>query len=336
MPCSILLNADNLGIVGVKGTQPDGLGVLPLGIALACQAAILFLLVVRWRLLLRSLVGGIGFRDALSVQSRAMVLGMVGLGQVGQEGYRLFASGARLGDYVGAATVQAAERVFGLAALALLAGVGLWGWGTQYPQELLAAGPMVWAVCLGCFAFGAGIALVTYLRRSRRAPISEGRGWRRTPRRAWHVVRTLCGKPRLAAVTFTLSVAVHICAVCCTWLLAVSMGLAAEFGDFLVVVPIVSLAAALPISIAGLGVYEGSMVALLSPITGASSGEILLLCAVGRLAAALPPVGALCGLLVTGKTRGRGPGHPWDQRAGGMGAAAAQCPPSKKGQAGLS
>lgn len=292
-----------LAITSVTELVPDGLSILPLAIALACQAAILLLLVVRWHLLLRGLVGQIEFRDALSLQARAMVLGMVGLGQVGQEGYRLFGSGARLGDYVGAATVQAAERVFGLAALALLAGVGLWGWGTQYPQELLAAGPMVWAVCLGCFAFGAGIALITYLRRSRRAPISEGRGWRRTPRRAWRVVRALCGRPRLAAATFTLSLAVHICAVCSTWLLAVSMGLAAEFHDFLVVVPAVSLAVALPISVAGLGVFEGSMVALLAPLTGASPGEILLLCLLGRVIAALPPVGAMVVAMVAGRTR---------------------------------
>jgi glycosyltransferase 2 family protein len=86
------------------------------------------------------------------------------------------------------------------------------------------------------------------------------------------------------------SIGVHVCTVVAAWLFSAAIGMNASFMDCLAVVPFTIIAAALPISLAGWGVREGSMAAGFALI-GASVGDavaVSLLIGVSVLLISLP------------------------------------------------
>ncbi len=93
----------------------------------------------------------------------------------------------------------------------------------------------------------------------------------------------LARRPGLGGKTLALSLVIHVSVIAYHFLLARGLGIRADFAVFFVVVPIISFALALPITVAGLGVFEGAMVLLLTSLAGVSPGEVLALCALHRL-----------------------------------------------------
>ncbi|GIK17637.1 MAG: hypothetical protein BroJett003_26010 [Planctomycetota bacterium] len=113
---------------------------------------------------------------------------------------------------------------------------------------------------------------------------------------------------------FAVSLLLQLLLVVCYQCLALALGFHVSLPTWLAVVPVVGLLVALPITIAGIGVFEASMVALLTSCTTLQPGEVLVLCALHRLMMALPTRGLIVlALLIPARDRrsaaGSGAGH---------------------------
>jgi uncharacterized protein (TIRG00374 family) len=99
-------------------------------------------------------------------------------------------------------------------------------------------------------------------------------------------LRTYAADRRLLAVVLGLGFAFQLLTLAATWALAEMLGLDLEPALIAVVVPLVLIATALPISIGGFGVREGSYVALLAD-AGVTAGDATLLSLLSAAAMAL-------------------------------------------------
>jgi glycosyltransferase 2 family protein len=105
---------------------------------------------------------------------------------------------------------------------------------------------------------------------------------------------------RLLAMVVVLGLAFQALIVLATWALAETLGLGLSLALLAVVIPLVLIATALPISIGGFGVREGSYVALLAG-AGVSSADATLLSLLSAAAMALASLpGGLVLLLAHG------------------------------------
>ena len=80
----------------------------------------------------------------------------------------------------------------------------------------------------------------------------------------------------LAALSLVNGVACNILGVLCNYLLALALGLSIPFYYFFVFVPLVTLLLALPISIGGFGLREGTFVVFLAPLGISASAAVSL------------------------------------------------------------
>ena len=88
--------------------------------------------------------------------------------------------------------------------------------------------------------------------------------------------RRLYLSPAIVAPVMGLSFVVHVITVLAVYILARDLGLPVTFWDCLVLIPLVFLAATIPVSIAGWGVREGAMVAALGILGVSTSGAVTL------------------------------------------------------------
>jgi len=120
----------------------------------------------------------------------------------------------------------------------------------------------------------------------------------------------LARSPWPLSKAFAMSLLLQLLLVVCYQCLALALGFHVSLPTWLAVVPVVGLLVALPITVAGIGVFEASMVALLTATTTLQSGEVLVLCALHRLMA-LPTRGLIVlALLIPARDRrsAAGPG----------------------------
>ncbi|HEX2129712.1 MAG TPA: lysylphosphatidylglycerol synthase transmembrane domain-containing protein [Solirubrobacterales bacterium] len=111
-------------------------------------------------------------------------------------------------------------------------------------------------------------------------------------------LRAYLADRRLLALVVALGLAFQAVTVLATWALAETLGLDLSLALLAVVIPLVLIATALPISIGGFGVREGSYVALLAA-AGVSTGDATLLSLLSAAAMALASLpGGLVVLLV--------------------------------------
>jgi glycosyltransferase 2 family protein len=99
-------------------------------------------------------------------------------------------------------------------------------------------------------------------------------------------VRGLFTNPRAGATLAALSLAGHLNTVVTAWIIANALGLGITLADCLVLVPVITLAATLPISLGGWGVREGVAISLFG-LVGVSSPSALALSILLGLAAIL-------------------------------------------------
>ncbi|MCD6015288.1 MAG: putative integral rane protein [Solirubrobacterales bacterium] len=170
-------------------------------------------------------------------------------------------------------------------ATALGCGLAL-GWvGVVIDPGELDASQLVPLAAISTAGLAAGIVALSVLRRG-------GLG-RHLPQRAqpWvaevaKTLRTYAADPRLVVVVLVLGLAFQLLTVGATWALSEMLGLGLAPALIAVVVPLVLIATALPISIGGFGVREGSYVVLLAD-AGVSSGDATLLSLLAAAAMAL-------------------------------------------------
>ncbi|WP_238321058.1 lysylphosphatidylglycerol synthase transmembrane domain-containing protein [Thermogemmatispora carboxidivorans] len=188
---------------------------------------------------------------------------------IGGDAIKALYSGRALGSYPLAAATLALARLLGLLALSLLLGGALCIWRQLLPAPLPALAAAVSLLIM--------LALACLFVLGRLASRRQRSGW---PAQAGDLPRLLCGKKLglgLAALTTVVakpfSFLPSLGFSLCFWVMAglnyYSYGLALDIHlplpCYLVAIPLVALAAALPLSLFnGLGIREGSLVAILA------------------------------------------------------------------------
>ena len=184
-------------------------------------------------------------------------------------------------------------------ATALGCGVALAWVGVAIDPQALDPSQLAPLAAVSAASLAALVVVLSALRRG-------GLG-RRLPERArpWvaevaETLRTYAADRRLVAVVLALGFAFQLLTVAATWALSETLGLDLAPALIAVVVPLVLIATALPISIGGFGVREGSYVALLAD-AGVSSGDATLLSLLSAAAMALASLPGGLVLLVGGE-----------------------------------
>jgi uncharacterized membrane protein YbhN (UPF0104 family) len=223
----------------------------------------------RWHILLRAASVDVSLADAC----RAYLIGVFSTNflpsQVGGDATRAWIAGSP-GNRVRAATTVVIDRASGLACLILIAWAACLADSGGVPQALMLA--LVAATVVG---LAAGLAAVAAFRGNRRIG-----SWFPERAGAW------AGEARLAARetvrwpvlwrTVLLGIAFQALVVPSIWLVARGLAIDLPLVIIAITLPPVLILAALPISIGGFGVREGSYVVLLAHV-GVNATEATLL-----------------------------------------------------------
>ena len=249
-----------------------GMARLPAGavlLALAIYTADRVLMAYKWTLLLRLDGPGLPVLRATRIYCASMVWGLVLPATIGADTVRI-ASTARQGLSASKVTASVlVERVVGILATLLASALGgfLVARLAQLPEGLE---PLVWVglagLCVGVVGFALSLSQAFYGLVTERLLGALGGPLRRVadPIRRFHAHYHAYGRsPRVLYAFFGLSIVEQLVPALAVWVLALALG--AELGllPVLGAVTVSLLLARIPISLGGIGVYEGSMVALL-------------------------------------------------------------------------
>ena len=223
--------------------------------AVGLLAIQLLLLSARWRQIAISCGTDMGFAGTLQINFIAAFFNQVLPSTVGGDGVRIWFAARRGAGWANATYSVLLDRIFGVFVLALIVAACL-PWTLQLIRDPV---PRAVLLLLACGAI-AGPLLV----------LLAGAHFDRWLRR-WtitrHVVAAVeaaartCRSLRSAAIVIGCSIMIHLLTVSAAWCCAKAVAAPVGFTHVLFLVPPVLLIATVPISIAGWGVRESSMIA---------------------------------------------------------------------------
>ena len=253
--------------------QPPDWWLLSLS-ALLCLAMVV-VTIIRWHLLVRALELPFRLRDAFRLGFLGYLFNFVSLGSVGGDLFRaIFIAREQPGRRAEAVATVFIDRVIGLYALFVVASIAVLAVGLlRHPHE---------GVRLLCHLTLLGTAISTLAGFVMLTPgFTNGRlsQWLGDLPRVGRIIRRLLGAVRMyrarlpvLIVAGLMSVAVHSLSTVGIYLAAVGLpGEAPDLVSHFLIVPLGMLAAAVPISVSGLGVFEGVLDVLYVQL-GASTG----------------------------------------------------------------
>lgn len=166
------------------------------------------------------------------------------------------------------------DRVFGVAALALYLAVGV-----LTSREMLARTLTATQWTLPAWMIAATVAVILVMAAAMASLRSRLHKVQRLAADAWLLMVRFWRAPRVFSVALLLALVVQAIYIAVWTLLAASLGFDLPFALFLFAVPLVSLAAMLPVTFSGLGVREGAWLLLLTPfgLSGADAVTFSLL-----------------------------------------------------------
>jgi uncharacterized protein (TIRG00374 family) len=271
-----------------------------LAVTAVLYGIMVFLATARWRVILKALGESIALSPAVGIVMIGLFFNQILPSNMGGDAmriWRLHRLGSRLGRAVGSVML---DRVIAIVALAILVLVML-------PASMRMIDDPVILGVFGAFiaAVFAGLGFLLWLDRlmffARR--ILPGRIIDAVSALAHDSRTVLLNRVNGAGVLF-LAFANHLLLVLLTMALARGLGIPAGFTDFLVLIPPVLAASVLPLSLAGWGVREGAMIALLGTIGIGANEALSLSVAVGLVALAGSLPGGVV-WLATGNRAGR-------------------------------
>jgi uncharacterized protein (TIRG00374 family) len=194
------------------------------------------------------------------------------------------------------------DRIVGLLGMAAVVVVGF-PWLLQIVRQPVPRSAAAAAVVVGL----AGMVLLLSLDRLPLPKIVRSRSFIRRLLSVADDARAVVLAPRVISSALAASVVVHLMVSTAAWILAKGIGLDVGIEVFVLLLPLVLLLTLLPISIAGWGVREGTMIACLSlvGVDASSAFAVSVLLGLTYVLAALP--GGLVWLLSGGTTRASGP-----------------------------
>jgi uncharacterized membrane protein YbhN (UPF0104 family) len=224
-------------------------------LAVGLMATQLLLLSARWRQIAISCGTDMGFAGTLQINFIAAFINQALPSTVGGDGVRIWFAARRGAGWANATYSVLLDRIFGVFVLALVVAVCL-PWTLQLIREPV---PRAVLLVIACGAI-AGPLLV----------LLAGTHFDRWLRQ-WAITRhvaaaaeaaaKICRSLRSAAIVVGCSVMIHLLTVSVAWCCAKAVAAPVGFTHVLFLMPPVLLIATLPISIAGWGVRESSMMA---------------------------------------------------------------------------
>lgn len=226
-----------------------------IGLALLLMLAQMAVLSVRWRQIAICCGIGLDFTSALQINFIAAFFNQVLPSTVGGDGMRIWLARRKGAGWASATYSVLLDRIFGVFVLALIV-IACLPWTLQLIRD-----PTARAVLL-VLAFGAVAAPLVLLSVGLRFRHWLGqRSLTRHLSTAAHAATNLGGSLPSAGTVFGCSIAIHLLTVSAAWCCVKAIAAPVTFAHVLFLTPPVLLIATAPISIAGWGVRESSMVA---------------------------------------------------------------------------
>lgn len=224
-------------------------------LALLLMSAQMVLLSVRWRQIAACCNINMGFISALQINFIAAFFNQVLPSTVGGDGVRIWLAGRKGAGWANATYSVLMDRIFGVFVLALIV-IACLPWTLQLIRDPVARAVLL-VLALGAVA--APLVLLSVGLRFRHW-LSQ-RATTRHLSAAAQAARHLCGSLRSAVIVFGCSFAIHFLTVSAAWCCIKAVAAPVGFAQVLFLTPPVLLIATAPISIAGWGVRESSMIA---------------------------------------------------------------------------
>jgi len=223
--------------------------------AVGIMASQLLLLSARWRQITISCGTDMGFAGTLQINFIAAFFNQVLPSTVGGDGVRIWFAARRGAGWANATYSVLLDRIFGVFVLALVVAASL-PWTLQMIREPVPRAVLLVLVC-GAIA-GPLLVLLAGTHFDR---------WLRQWAITRHVAAAaeaaakICRSLRSAAIVVGCSIMIHLLTVSVAWCCAKAVAAPVGFTHILFLIPPVLLIATVPISIAGWGVRESSMMA---------------------------------------------------------------------------
>lgn len=223
-----------------------------------------FFAAFRWHLLIRAMGRSAPYLDLVRLTFIGMFLQFFPAGAIALEVGRVYGLNRAMPDLAGALASVLAERVFGFAALVVLALVGLTFAPEGMPEALRT---MAWVVFL--FIAAAGIAVMS---ERVRGLVERGlgavglAGFGERLRKLYDRLDVMKGNATLMGWSAAAALFNTIFRILPTYLVALALGVDVSLIELFVIIPIIVFAQQIPISVGGLGVREVGWVALLGAV----------------------------------------------------------------------
>ena len=249
---------------------------------------------LRWREIINACAAKLSFLSALQISFVGVFFSQVLPSTVGGDAARIWLLGRKEGRWAAAAYSVLIDRVVGVTVLAAIV-LACLPWTLTLTHDPLARTVLI------LIGFGALIGATIFLALGiwplplfeRFAPT---RHLVASSRAAWQVVRS----PRSILIVSISSLVIHSMTVTATWACAKAVGAPVSFAHILFLMPPVLLIATVPISIAGWGVRESSMVLAFAQAGLAPSDGLILSILFGLVSFA---VGIIGGIIWVGTIR---------------------------------
>lgn len=245
------LRAVNLAALGDRLSRLNPAWIAAALLALAAQVTIL---AWRWRMIVAACGAHLPYAAALRISFIAMFFNAVLPSTVGGDAARVVMLKRHGGGWAVAAYSVLIDRVIGVTILALLV-ISCLPWTLNLVTDPLARALLLaigGAAVVGAIVF----LIIGQLRWPLIARFAPTRHLAEVSRVTWQ----LCQDGRTLAAVAVASFAVQIITIAVAWCLAQSVAASASFTLLLYLIPPVLLIATVPVSIAGWGVREGSMI----------------------------------------------------------------------------
>ena len=255
--------------------------------ALLLQAFQVALQAFRWRAIALQCDASLAPRTAVRINFIATFFNQVLPSTIGGDAARMILLARAGNSWASAAYSVLIDRVAGIVALAVIV-IACLPWTLTLVQD-----PIAQAILLLIGAGAIGGAFVFIMIGVLRLPVLERWAPTRHLVQVSRTARRMTQSPRTALTVSIISVTIHFLTIASIWCLAQSVEASASFALLLFMIPPVVLISTIPISIAGWGVREGSMIVAFS-YAGLAAGDGLIVSVLfGLTAFAIGTIGGL-------------------------------------------
>jgi hypothetical protein len=248
------------------------------------------ILAVRWWLLLRAQAIHISVLTAVRLFFLGLFYNNVMPGAVGGDLLKAWYIAKHTDKRLEGVLSVVVDRAVGLLSLVLMAVFTcsiLVPGGVVSLVEAMQAGTPVWLTQHWGAILSVGLVVVTVIAAATLHPYGRavlqrlaGRTWGRgveLVQRTRSALVLYCVKPLTLLLTMTLTILAQMVVIVAFWLLGRNLGMEAGLKYYFVVFPVMWVVAAIPVSIAGLGVLEGGIRWLFEFLTGAVAAQAVVL-----------------------------------------------------------